>query len=483
MTFSSFSYFLFVPIVYLIYYLTGDRWRWLVLLIASYGFYAALRAPYLLAVLLLVTGISYGCALRIASQQDDSMRQRWLWIGSFACVMVLVLLKYFPFFDALSQRILGSGAALSSPLVSIGVSYFSFQAISYLADVYLEIAEPERHFGHYALFLAFFPKLLQGPIERAGELLPQLKSPYRFDYDTVRSGLILFAWGLFKKVVVADLLALYANQAYNNIGQSSRSALLLGTYAFALQIYFDFSGYTDMARGVGRIFGISLVENFHSPYLATSIADFWRRWHMSFSRWILDYIFKPLQMGWRAWGQAGTALALLLTFLVSGVWHGASWGFIIWGLLHGTYLAASTYYRPLQKRLHKRLGIAKSRWLKWWQVFVTFNLVSFAWIFFRGGGRDGWQVVKKLFGIAAPALDRANVIALSASDLVVSQGKYNAVLTALLLAFFAYLCLFKKDFSLVGKGLFHRWCIYLALALGICLLAQNGDGNFLYLKF
>lgn len=465
------------------YYSINDRWRWLVLLITSYGFYASLRAPYLLAVLLMVTGISYGCALRIASQHDDSIRKRWLWIGSFACVTILALLKYSPFFETRVSRILGLSYDLSSTVISVGVSYFTFQAISYMADVYLEIEDAEHHFGYYALFLAFFPKLLQGPIERAEDLLPQLKSPYRFEYDEVRSGMILFAWGLFKKVVVADLLALYANQTYNNIEQYSRSALLLGTYAFALQIYFDFSGYTDMARGTGRIFGINLTENFNSPYMATSIADFWRRWHISFSRWILDYIFKPLQMGWRSFGHSGTALALIVTFLVSGVWHGANWGFIIWGLLHGTYLAASTYYRPYQKRLHKWLGIGKSSWLKWWQIFVTFNLVSFAWIFFRAGGRNGWHVVRRLFSVFSPTMAGSNVIDFSASSLITSQGKYCALLAALLLLFLWYARIFKKDFNLLGQNGFYRWSVYCILILSICLLAQNGDGNFLYLKF
>jgi D-alanyl-lipoteichoic acid acyltransferase DltB (MBOAT superfamily) len=483
MTFNSLFYFIFMPAVYVKYYSMEDRWRWLLLLIASYGFYASLRAPYLLVVLLMVTGISYICALRMASQHDDSIRKRWLWMGSFACVAILALLKYLPFFESQAVSILGLSLDVSSTVVSIGVSYFTFQAISYLADVYLEIEEAEHHFGYYALYLAFFPKLLQGPIERAGDLLPQLKSPCRFEYDTVRSGIVLFAWGLFKKVVVADLLALYANQAYNNINQYSRPALLLGTYAFALQIYFDFSGYTDMARGTGRIFGINLTENFNSPYLATSIADFWRRWHMSFSRWILDYIFKPLQLWWRGLGQAGTALALMVTFLVSGIWHGASWGFVIWGLLHGSYLAASTYYRPYQKRLHKRLGIGKSRWLKWWQIFVTFNLVSFAWIFFRAGGRNGWHVVRRLFSNVSPATDVSNLDAASVSNLIVSQGKYNAVLVVLLLVFFWYIGVFKKDYNLSGKNLFYRWCAYLTLVLSTCLLAQNGDGNFLYLKF
>ena len=420
MTFNSFSYFLFLPVVYLIFYLTADRWRWLVLLTASYGFYASFKAPYLLAVLLMVTGISYVCGLRIAAQQDETIRKRWLWIGSFACVAILALLKYLPFLESKANNIFGLNNTLSSTVISIGVSFFTFQAISYLADIYLEIEKPEYHFGFFALYLAFFPKLLQGPIERASALLPQLKQPYQFDYDTMRSGMLLFTWGLFKKVVVADRLALYADQIYNNVHDYTGLSLIVGTYAYALQIYFDFAGYTDMARGTGRMFGINLTENFNSPYLATSIADFWRRWHISFSRWILDYIFKPLQMMWRNWGQAGTAAALIITFLISGIWHGSSWGFVIWGLFHGIYLASSTYYRSYQKRLHKWLGVEKSKLLKWWQVFVTFNLVSFAWVFFRANSlEDAFYIVSNLIRLQPTDMLKRFLMANGKEDLSV----------------------------------------------------------------
>ena len=396
MAFNSCSYILFLPVIYLIYYFTADRWRWLVLLGASYGFYAALK-PYLLAVLLMVTGISYAFGLHIAAQQDEPSRKRWFWTGNLALVAILVLLKYLPFFEAQANSFFALNSTISSRIVTVGISYFIFQAISYLTDIYLEIEEPEHHLGHYALHMAFFPKLLQGPIERAGDLLPQLKQPYRFDYACMRSGMLLFAYGLFKKVVIADRMAIYADQVYNNVNDYTGLSLIIGTYAYALQIYFDFSGYTDMARGSGRLFGINLTENFNSPYLATSIADFWRRWHISFSRWILDYIFKPLQMQWRNWGQAGTAAALIAAFLVSGIWHGATWGFVIWGSLHGIFLAASSYYRPYQKRLHKWLGVEKTRYLKWWQIFVTFNLVSVAWVFFRAKTLgDAWYVISNI---------------------------------------------------------------------------------------
>lgn len=483
MTFTSIYYFLFLPVVYLCFYFTPDRWRWIILLASSYAFYASFKAPYLLVVLLLVTSIGYGCGLRIAAYQDEGIRKRWFWTGSFACIAILILVKYFPFFGSQAYSIF-AWKITSATIVSLGVSYFSFQAISYLADIYLEIEEPETHFGRFALYMAFFPKLLQGPIERAGDLLPQLRESFRFDYDATRSGILLFTWGLFKKLVVADRLALYADQVYNNVHDYTGVSLIIGSYVYALQIYFDFSAYTDMARGTGRIFGINLTENFNRPYLATSIADFWRRWHMSFSRWILDYIFKPLQLGWRNWGQAGTASALIITFLVSGIWHGASWGFIIWGLLHGIYLASSTYYRPYQKRLYAWLGVEKGKCLKSWQVFVTFNLVSFAWVFFRANSlADAWYVAKNILNIHSN-LDWAGkygMVQFIKHNVTFGMGAIELGTTATLLMVASTVST-ERLMTVFQKKVSHRWAIYYILFITI-LLFKLDSTQFIYFKF
>jgi len=388
MPFNTVTYFLFLTVVYLVFYFVGERARWFVLLAASLLFYAALNVPYLLAVLILVAMSSYVFGIWLDQTESAKKKRVILWSGVATNVLILVVMKYLPF---LSENLKALSGILSldvhiqpvKAFVSIGVSYYVFQAISYLFDIYLEIEKPERHFGYFAIYLAFFPKLLQGPIERAGDLIPQLKIKYEFNYDNMRLGLLLFTWGLFKKVVIADRLGLYVDTVYKDVHAFTGLPLLLATYAYAFQIYMDFSGYTDMAIGCARLFNINLTQNFNSPYLATSVADFWRRWHITFSRWILDYIFKPLQMQWRNWKNWGTASALIVTFLISGIWHGASWGFVIWGGLHGFYLACSIFYKPYQKRLHKTLGIEKTKFLKFWQIFVTFNLVSLAWVFFR----------------------------------------------------------------------------------------------------
>lgn len=478
MTFNSLSYFIFLPLVYLVFYVTKDHFRWIVLLAASYGFYATFKVPQLLIVLVLVTVISFACGIQLGKTADEGRRKLILWLGTATCILILAAIKYLP-------PLLNIDQPFSNLLVSIGVSYFTFQAISYLADIYLEIQEPEQHLGYHALYLAFFPKLLQGPIERAGDLLPQLKKPYQFDYDAMRSGMLLFTCGLFKKVVVADRLSLYANTVYNDVHTYHGLPLIIGTYAYALQIYFDFAGYTDMARGTARMFGINLSENFNKPYLATSIADFWRRWHISFSRWILDYIFKPLQMAWRDRGKVGTALALIVTFLVSGIWHGASWGFVIWGGLHGLYLASSTYYRPYQKRLHKWLGMEKSGLLKVWQVFVTFNLVSFAWIFFRAGSvADAWYLISNLIYFD-------NLINIQPTgfgnyfkeNVFLGHGDHNFIVTISVLVIILAVNLLKNRYSMYKNNLLIRWSIYYILVISIVLFGVFRGDSFVYFKF
>lgn len=403
MAFNSFRFAVFLPCALLLAWALGRRLRWLALLFASLVFYAALGVPYLLGVLMLVTGVSFGCGLAMEHAHTPARRRALLWLGVTAVLTPLAVLKYSGFVVqnlSLLSGLFGRGyLPVRAPVfVSVGVSFYVFQAISYLLDVYLEIIPAERHFGRFSVFMALFAKVVQGPIERGQDLLPQLRNPMALSLADLASGMRLFAWGLFKKVVVADRLAVFVDAVYGDVGHFRGLPLLTATYFFAAQLYFDFAGYTDMARGVARLFGIRLTENFNAPYFATSIADFWRRWHMSFSTWILDYIFKPLQMGWRD-RRGGTPAALLVTFLVSGIWHGATWCFVVWGLLHGLYMASSILYKPWQRQLQDRLKAQKSVWLRCWQVFVTFHLLCLAWVFFRANSvGQAFRIVARTVG-------------------------------------------------------------------------------------
>jgi len=482
MNFNSIEFFLFIPLVFLGLTLAPQRLTWLVLLAGSCYFYLTLKHLPLLAILFLVISVSYLGGLAIAKTAETWKRQTVFWGALSANLLVLISMKYLPFLAANLNRLttslqFGLTVPEPTPLLAIGVSYFVFQAISYLIDIYWRLQEPERHFGIFALYLSFFPKLLQGPIERAGDLLPQLRVPFRFDSDNFRVGLLTFAWGLFKKAVIADRLALYVNSAYGDLPGHAGLPLLIATYLYALQIYYDFSGYTDMALGCARMFNIRLTQNFRTPYLATSVGDFWRRWHISFSRWILDYLFKPLQMHWRNLRQAGTVAALIVTFLLSGLWHGASWCFIIWGGLHGLYLACSVVYKPLKKKLGVRFNLDKSRWYGLWQIVVTFHLVCLAWIFFRSPTvGDAWYVLTHLLADGA-----------SPGDFLLSRGAIELAIVSgsLALAWTTWLIrermLTERDFF--AAPAWFRWSVYGSLATLLILFTSDSNTGFIYFQF
>jgi len=495
MPFNSLKYFLFLPVVYLAFYFVSERARWCVLLTASLLFYASLNLPYLLVVLILVAMTTYGFGIWLYQTTTPKVKLALLWSGIAVNVLILVVMKYLPFLSENLKALftlfsIDVHVQIINAFAAIGVSFYVFQAISYLLDIYLEKEKPERHFGYFALYLAFFPKLVQGPIERSADLIPQLKTQYKFNYNNMRSGMLLFTWGLFKKVVIADRLGIFTNNVYDNVHSYQGLPLLIATYFYAFQIYMDFSGYTDMAIGSARLFNINLSRNFNSPYLATSVIDFWRRWHITFSRWILDYIFKPLQMQWRNWKHWGTAAALIVTFLISGIWHGASWGFVIWGGLHGLFMACSVIYKPYQQKLHKALGIEKSRLLKVMQIIVTFHLVCFAWIFFRAKGlNDAWYVVTHLLRpVAADARYETSNDYLIQKILMGQPREFFIVLLSLVTTVAVSFVVNRDENNSLSvfwerRSLPVRWGLYVSLVLSIIVFAVYESSTFIYYQF
>ena len=339
MLFNSLEYLIFFPLTVLIYHGLNNRYKAVFLLIASYLFYLWLH-PLSVLVLIFTTLIGYILGIKIQDAFGESRKRKLLFSGIILNIVILIC------FREIFEHI----------IPAIGVSFFTFQNISYLIDCYLEKVAPEKNFIYFSLYLSFFPKLLQGPIERADKLIPQLKKLGSCKYEMLRSGAIFFVWGMFKKVVIADNLALAVNKTLGNIEGSSSLAWLLVGYFCAIQIYCDFSGYTDMALGSAKFFGINLTNNFNYPYFAVSMQDFWRRWHISLSTWILDYIFKPLQMRWRNYGSYGIIGSLLLTFLACGIWHGVRWNYVLWGLYHGILISVSFLtYKKWKKFCKKRI--------------------------------------------------------------------------------------------------------------------------------
>lgn len=476
---------MFVPAVLAAYQLMPSRWRWAVLLSASIAFYAALRMPLLVVAWTLVVLTSYWLGLRISDESNALRRRTYLWAGVAAQVVILGGIKYLRDILRLIAPRFEIPIAGMDWFSTLGISYYTLQAVSYLADVYLGTATPERHLGRFALYLGFFPKLLQGPIERADDLLPQLRSLGSFNYSNVRSGGLLFCWGLFKKIAVANRLAPFVTAVYYDPHGYSGLSLIAATYMYALQILADFSGYTDMALGVARMFNIRLTENFNSPYFATSISDFWRRWHISFSRWILDYIFKPLQIEWRTAGKVGVVAALMVTFLFSGLWHGVALTFIAWGLLHGLYLASSVLLKPWREAVYRRIGLANHRGRRVFQGIVTFNLVAFAWIFFRARSiADGWYIATHLFVGAATRISYATAVRGGVMGAILNGGSgrdFAMLAVAMAVWFLGSTC--RKAVRLQEQPIWFRWSMYYALILALVFLNAHDDVGFVYFQF
>ncbi len=381
MLFNSIDFIVFLAIVAAAYFAFPQRARWLVLLVASYAFYMSWNPTYIV----LIVGstlIDFFVSNRLGRTENKVKRSRLLTISLIANLGLLFVFKYWNFFNENARALFGESWVVPDldVLLPVGISFYTFQTLGYTVDVYRKQISPERNLGRFALYVTFFPQLVAGPIERASHLLPQLRRTQDFDAPRVAAGLERALWGLFKKVVIADRLALYVDVVYGAPTAHDPITHLLATYAFAFQIYCDFSGYSDIAIGCAQIFGVDLMENFRTPYLAKTITEFWRRWHISLSTWLRDYLYIPL--GGNRHGVAKTYRNLMLTMLLGGLWHGASWNFVIWGLLHGIFLSASRMTLPLRDAVTERLRVpVLARNMV--RTVVTFHLVCLAWVFFR----------------------------------------------------------------------------------------------------
>ena len=389
MLFHTWSFLLFFTIVYAVYWGLRRTRFWLHwLLVASYVFYGWWNPLYLLLILYSTT-VDY---VAVNMMHRSGWRRLWLTVSVVNNLLLLGFFKYAGFITSTVNAVLALfqlGYALPEPdiLLPVGISFFVFQSMSYTIDYYRGQVERECSFVRYATFVALFPQLVAGPIERANRLLPQLRRFPRIAMGDVTDGLSLFVVGLFKKVALADYLALYVDSVYAAPDAYAAPALLLATFAFAWQIYFDFSGYTDMARGVARMMGIRLMLNFYNPYLATGLGDFWARWHISLSTWFRDYVYIPL--GGNRVGKWAIYRNLFLTFVISGLWHGASWTFVIWGGLHA--LGAMATREAERSVRYQQLP-------KFFKQALVFAFVCFAWIFFRAESLgDAWLIVCRIF--------------------------------------------------------------------------------------
>jgi alginate O-acetyltransferase complex protein AlgI len=482
MLFNSIDFAIFLPVVFFLYWFATKgnlKLQNILLLVSSYFFYACWDYRFLF-LLIFSTFLDYSTGIKIHEAKNQNMKRFWLWLSISVNLGFLGIFKYFNFFvssfsDALSLLGINSSFWTLHVILPVGISFYTFHGLSYVLDIYNNKIKPERNFTNYSVFVSFFPLLVAGPIERATHLLPQVIKKREFDYSKAMDGLRQILWGLFKKIVIADNCAEYANKIFNNSGNYSGSTLVMGALFFAIQIYCDFSGYSDIALGTARLFGIDLLRNFAFPYFSRDIAEFWRRWHISLSSWFRDYLYIPL-----GGSKGGTWMKVrntFIIFIVSGFWHGANWTFIVWGTLN------AIYFLPLLLTNRNRNNlkiVAQGKYLptvrEFFDILLTFSLTLIAWIFFRADSiKHALSILSEIFSSSLFSSPTFN-------------GGINAAITLLLSIAFFIIEWFGRDhqYAIAHIGIkwpkTARWAFYYSIAMIIFLFAGK-EQQFIYFQF
>jgi alginate O-acetyltransferase complex protein AlgI len=489
MIFNSIIYIIFLITTVIIYYLVPVRWRWPFLLGTSILYYLSF-IPVFLGLIVVLILINFALAGPLAGMQGRNRKYLFFFI-IISNVAILAFFKYFHIIfpgyhiNLFQVDYFFRVNPANRLLIPLGLSYIIFTVLSYQIEIYRQSIKPEKHLGYFSLYLLFFPKIAQGPIERPQHLLPQLHQNRQFNLDYITEGFRLILLGYFKKLVIADRLSIYVNAVYDNSEFHNGTTLLLATVFFAFQIYADFSGYTDIALGSARLFGFNLTDNFRRPYFASSIQEFWCRWHITFSTWLRDYIFLPiayfiahklnerrfLGISANSWSYT---IAILATFIICGIWHGVGWNYLFWGLLFGIYLSFSNATKNIQKRIRTSLGISKtSAWYRTYSIGLTFCLVLFAWIFFRAATiPDALSIINKFFTQTGPIFYKP------------SELMFAVIAIGSLFAIDMKLEFFPGRISVLNNRKFGIQLAGVALVLVMILLLGVLDGGqFIYFQF
>ncbi|WMJ22944.1 MBOAT family O-acyltransferase [Paludicola sp. MB14-C6] len=496
MIFNSMSFLIFFPIVTVVYFLIPHKIKWIWLLVTSYFFYMCWNPQYaiLIGFSTVITYLSGIFIEKLRKIPDIKKSKRLMHLVVYLCLAInLGLLFFFKYFDFAIDNINIALSLLNLSLVQpefdvllpVGISFYTFQALSYTIDVYRGDIYAERNIGKYALFVSFFPQLVAGPIERSKNLLTQINDKHNFDYTRAKLGLQLMLWGLFQKIVIADRVAIIVNNVYGNYSNQSGIVLILATILFAVQIYCDFSGYSNMAIGAAQVMGFKLMDNFNRPYFARSIKDFWHRWHISLSSWFRDYLYIPL--GGSRCSKERKCFNLMVTFLLSGLWHGASWNYVVWGVLHGFYQVSGEILTPVRSKIKKAFKVNESSFAhRLFQCVFTFILVDIAWIFFRAPGvKAGLSIVKTM-------ITNLNLNALIDGTLYtfgVSQSQFTTMLITIVVLFIVSSLQrkYKLREKLQQQPLWFRWMIYFIAINSILYLGVYGSEyaqtQFIYFQF
>ena len=476
MIFNSIQFVIFFIVVTSLYFSLPQNKRWLLLLLSSCYFYMAFVPIYIL-ILGFTIVVDYFAGILIEDAQGKR-RKLFLLLSLVANIGVLAVFKYWNFIaQNFSFLLKGFGLAGSIPYLSIllpiGLSFHTFQAMSYTIEVYRGHQKAERHFGIYSLYVMFYPQLVAGPIERPQNLLHQFREHHQFEFERVAEGLKEMLWGFVKKIVIADRLSLYVNAVYNNPEQHNGPTLIVATIFFAFQIYCDFSGYSNIAIGAAKVMGFKLMTNFNRPYFARNIAEFWKRWHISLSTWFRDYLY--ISLGGNKVSVPRWYFNLFFVFLISGLWHGANWTFIIWGALNGFYLVFALVTQKARDRINELTGLTRIPIVhRGLQILITFILTCFAWIFFRANNlHDATIIIKRMATVKGPVWFE------NPSMMLYSLG-------AILLLFVAETKqeYFKGSISLMNnKNWLVRTAVYSLLIILILLVGVFDGGQFIYFQF
>lgn len=490
MLFNSIDFAIFFPIVFFLYYLVHKSLnvRNLLILLSSYFFYGFWDWRFLFLIFI-SSFVDFQIGKKMHHTFDINKKKILLSISLFVNLGLLIYFKYANFFiESLmnSFRFFGNNLEVSTLkiILPVGISFYTFQTLSYTIDIYNNKLKPSNNWLSFFSFVAFFPQLVAGPIERATNLLPQFHRINNFNYEKVKSGLLLIAFGLFKKMVVADRAALYVNEVYANPNEFGGVALLISTILFAIQIYCDFSGYTDIAIGIARTMGFDLLKNFNLPYFSKSLTDFWHRWHISLSTWFRDYLYIPLGGSYN--GVNRTYFNILIVFVISGLWHGAAWTFVFWGAIHGLGLVIEKMTYKLRKSIYKYLGLNKSNYSnKLFFSFITFSIVCLAWIFFRAKSlNEAFEIINRIFN----DFEISNFLYPELYLIGLDSNEFIVLIVSIISLLLAEILHAKKSLMirLNKNSLLFRWFIYFVILFAIILFGIYGDDkemSFIYFQF
>ena len=480
MTFNSIEFLIFYPLVALLYFLLPKAFKWPLLLAASYFFYAY-YSPSLVLLIFGTTLVSWLSAMVIERSEKTFIRRVFLTLTLLVSLGVLFFYKYFDFLSGTVASLFGSEPLLLKLVLPVGISFYTFQTLSYVIDVYRGDVKTEKNFFFYALFVSFFPQLVAGPIERPGNLIPQLKEAHKFSLESFKAGGKFMLLGFFKKICIADLVAPYVNAVYNNTDGATSLGIIIATLLFALQIYCDFSGYTDIAIGSARIMGIKLMKNFDHPYRAKTVKEFWSRWHISLSSWFKDYLYIPL--GGNRCKRWRHLLNLFIVFLVSGLWHGAAWTFVLWGALHGVYQIFGTLTYKKRNLFLSKIGLNENAFpVTFFRRCVTFFLVTFAWIFFRANGiGDIGVIFAKLFTDRTSLSETLSGLGLSTVNILLILASFLVLL--ILDNLVTYEAGEKDGSEAVVRGGSFVYVVWVVLIVWILLFSKDMISSFIYFAF